>query len=281
MVGDDRRRFCAECGRDVHAVAAYSEAEWAALLAKGRVCAYSEGESSRRAVIAGVLLTTISPMLAQAGVLRVVVVDSSGAPVGKSSVTVVGTDGTVRNLEADSSGVVEFVGLPTGSCEVKVEGLGFQVWRAKLAVSTGMVDARLEVSEPLIGVYVTAVPAPPPTGSLRVEVTDGTEYGLAGAEVSLVAADGKTRSVRTDSRGVATLGNLPLGHCEVTVWRTGFQRWSGSRTVQNGQVLVAVRLEVGAVGEFVDIPMIPMVKAAPAGSQMPPKTRRFRWWGKG
>ncbi len=105
LAGDERSRFCGVCGRDVHALAAYSESEWAALMAKGRVCAYSGGVSSRRAVIAGALLTTISPLLAQTSQLRVIVTDSSAAAVWQADITLLDADGTTRVVRADPNGL--------------------------------------------------------------------------------------------------------------------------------------------------------------------------------
>ena len=190
LVGDDRSRFCGVCERDVHAVAAYSEAEWAALMAQGRVCAYSGGISSRRAVIAGALLTTISPLLAQTGLVRVIVSDSSGAGVGQADITLLDANGTTRKTRADAEGLAEFAGLPLGECSVTVQVPGFKLWRSNhfVALTNGVVGAQLEVGPIFIGIYVRAASEDGPKGRLRVTVTDATGAGVAKAEVHAVDA---------------------------------------------------------------------------------------------
>lgn len=165
MDGDAKRRYCGGCGRYVHAVAAYSDREWAAMLSEGRVCAYSEGEGaeaprSRRAVVAGALLTTISPLLAQTGRLRVTVVDLTGAAVGQAEVALVGANGTERMAKADEAGVAVFADLPLGDCQVRVSRPGFVLWRGNATVggAEARVDARLAVGKIDTGVWVTTEP---------------------------------------------------------------------------------------------------------------------------
>ncbi|MBY0506807.1 MAG: carboxypeptidase-like regulatory domain-containing protein [Bryobacteraceae bacterium] len=138
-------------------MAAYSEEEWTALVAKGRVCAYTTGESSRRTVLAAALLTTISTLTAQAQPLRIVVVDATGAPVGKAAVNVVTADRKSQRGETDDAGVLEFAWLPMGKCEVTVERAGFRKWLTKLPAPTGRVDAVLEVGGATMGVYIADV----------------------------------------------------------------------------------------------------------------------------
>jgi hypothetical protein len=289
MPGDDRRRFCAECGHDVHAVAEYSEAEWAALLAKGRVCAYSLGETagpaqSRRTVIAGALLTTISPLLAQSGVLRVIVTDSSGAPVGRSEVTLACNDRTARKMQADANGVAEFTALPFGNCEMTVRMAGFRVWRGRQTVTrtSGAVTAQLEIGEVTMGIIVEAAGIQSPAG-LRVVVTDAGEVGIERAEVSLVCAGGQSRKARSDAGGIAEFRDLPVGECAVKVERAGFQAWRGSYAVSPGVGRMAARLEVGTVGVYVQIEPV-TVEPTPINATVPaaekPAKKRKRFWRK-
>ncbi len=162
MDGDTKRRFCDGCGRYVHAVAAYSDREWAAMLAEGRVCAYSEGEGaeaprSRRALVAGALLTTISPLLAQTGRLRVAAVDPTGATVGQAEVALVCANGTERMAKADEAGVVVFADLPLGDCQVRVSRPGFVLWRGKATVGAAeaRVDVKLTIGKIDTGIWVT------------------------------------------------------------------------------------------------------------------------------
>jgi hypothetical protein len=163
MDGDARRRFCDGCGRYVHAVAAYSDREWAAMLAEGRVCAYSEGEGaeaprSRRAVVAGALLTTISPLLAQTGRLRVTVVDVTDAAVGRAEVALVCANGTERTAKADEAGVAVFADLPLGDCRIRVASPGFVVWRGKATIDGAevRVAAKLQIGKIEMGTWVEA-----------------------------------------------------------------------------------------------------------------------------
>lgn len=277
LAGDDRSRFCGVCGRDVHAVAAYSEAEWAALMAKGRVCAYSGGVSSRRTVIAGALLTTISPLLAQTGLVRVIVTDSMRTGIGQAEITLLDAEGTTRKMLADAKGLAEFDGLPLGECSVTVQVAGFKLWRSNhfVALTNGVIGAQLELGPILMGTYVMAAREDRPKGRLRVAVTDATGAGVAQAEVRVVDADGETRTMRTDAHGVAQFGDLPLGQRDIKVQSLGFRIWQGKYPVSESEGQLAVSLEVGTVGDYVDVPM---VQSSPTRTGAPPPKMRKRWW---
>lgn len=160
--GDDRRRFCGACGRDVHAVAAYSDGEWADLLKKERVCAYWAGEGaaaprSRRAIVAGAFLTTISPLLAQTGGLLVSVRDASDAPVPSAEVILLCADKQERRGRADGQGIVRFTDLPLGDANIRVTSPGFVIWRGVQRVGSGegRVAVSLQIGEITMGVFVS------------------------------------------------------------------------------------------------------------------------------
>ncbi len=156
LPGDDRRRFCGECGRDVHALATYSSDEWTALMKQGRLCAYT-GETvpvlpSRRTLIAGALLTTIAPLFGQTGTLRVLVTNAAGSSGG--AVTLVSADGTKRVARADASGVAEFANLPIEEYSVTVQDPGFVIWRGKYAVNRGAEELRVRLEVGSLGGYI-------------------------------------------------------------------------------------------------------------------------------
>ena len=94
--GNGRERFCEECQTPVYAKERYSAEEWERIWAEsGRhVCGMLDGTSapaprSRRAVLAGALLTAISPLMAQAGRVRVRVTDLADGIVPGAEVSLV------------------------------------------------------------------------------------------------------------------------------------------------------------------------------------------------
>jgi len=243
--GDGRRRFCGECGKFVHDVAGYSEAELRAL---GPVCGYVGGETwgapqSRRAVIAGVVLTTISPLLAQDGRVRVVVTDAAGTPVKHADVTI-----GDRRLKADDQGVASAVGLPVGRVEITVSTMGFKTWKVVHTVSNGgelKVDARLELGEVGGGrAYVEPVKA----GSLWVRVLDPTMSAVVTAEVTIRFSGAMPRTVRVDGNGSVSLPSLPPGKVEVEVRAPGFKDWRGSTKMTGANEVIEARMEISDPG---------------------------------
>ncbi len=162
LAGDDRRRFCETCGTHVHAVGGYSVEQWQALVASGPVCAYSEGETtaaprSRRAVVAGALLTTIAPLLAQSGSLRVRVVDASGAVIPGSTVTLAGAGSEERTATTNSEGVAVLSELPAGTAQIRISQNGFKLWRGEVTLLPGQTQessVTLQVGAIEMGVFV-------------------------------------------------------------------------------------------------------------------------------
>src|SRR6476646_844541 len=99
--GDGRQRHCDSCRTPVHAIEHYSWEEWAQIWrdSNGHVCGFLSGESlpeprSRRAVLVGALLTTVSP---------------------SAEASLVGADGKPsRTVQANRSGEIVLTDLPFG-----------------------------------------------------------------------------------------------------------------------------------------------------------------------
>ena len=261
LPGDERRRFCGDCGKFVYDTAAYSTEELAAL---GPICGYVGGETfgpgqSRRAVMAGVLLTTISPLLAQDGRVRVVVTDATGAVANGAEVRI-----GDRRLKTDALGVVSFVGLPVGRVEVVASSSGFKIWRGTINVLNGAelkVEARLEVVD--VGGGFTIEPH---AGRLRVAVSDPMRGVVVNAEVAIECAGGASGKARTDSKGLASFMALPVGNCQVEARAPGFKVWHGAHPVTaGGEARMEAQLEVAGPGTKV------AVRPKPVG-------RRFLDW---
>ena len=196
------------------------------------------------AVMAGVLLTTISSLLAQDGRVRVVVMDATGAGVNGAEVRI-----GERRLTADALGVASFVGLPVG--RVEVASAGFKIWRGTLNVLNG---AELQVGEV------------PHAGRLRVAVSDPMRGVVVNAEVAIECAGGTSGKARTDSKGVASFMALPVGNCRVEATSPGFKVWHGAYPVTaDGEARMEAQLEVAGPGTKV------AVRPKPVG-------RRFLDW---
>ena len=211
------------------------------------------------AVMAAVLLTTISPLMAQDGRVRVAVMDATGAGVNGAEVRI-----GERRLKADALGVVSFVGLPVGRIEVVAASPGFKNWRGTFNVLNGAelkVGARLEMGE--VGGGATIEPH---AGRLRVAVSDPMRGVVENAEVAIECAGGASGKARTDSKGVASFMALPVGNCRVEARAPGFKVWHGAYPVTaGGEGQLEARLELSDPGTKV------AVRPKPVG-------RRFLDW---
>ena len=244
MAGDERRRFCETCGTHVHSVELYSEAELAAM---GPICGYSGGTTEgprqgRRALLAGALLTTIAPLLAQEGQFVIAVKDAKGAGVPYAEVTV-----GSRKVLADEAGVANISGLPVGRQEVQVASRGFRIWRGAYTITNHeprRVAAVLEVGSVGIVEYVQPKARGGAPGRVSLSVRDGSGGVIAGAEVVVVSASGATRHSRTDDDGHAVVSDVEPGEVKVSVERDGFSVWRAKRGVNGGGEL---RLEVSLI----------------------------------
>lgn len=247
MAGDARRRYCGDCGKFVHAVELYSEAELAAM---GPICGYIGGTTEgprqgRRAMLAGALLTTIAPLLAQEGQFVILVKDASGAGVADALVAV-----GERKGKTDKAGIASFIGLPVGRQEVRVEMAGFQTWRGAYTITNGAparVEAVLEVGS--LGEYVEVNPKPSAGGSqlpgqVNLVVWDASGRVVAGADVLVEGERGQTLHGRTDWAGNASFNGVNAGDVKISVERDGFSVWRAKRLLSGGG---EVRLDVKMV----------------------------------
>jgi hypothetical protein len=244
MAGDERRRYCGECGTFVHALELYSEAELAAL---GPICGYIGGETAgpkqgRRAMLAGALLTTIAPLLAQEGQFVIAVKDATGAGRPYAEVTV-----GERKVKADEAGVANISGLPVGRQEVQVRVAGFQPWRGWYTISNGAavkVEAVLQVGTVGEFIYVGPKQRGGAPGRVRLMVLDASGGAVVGAEVLVLGEFGQSVHGRTDGEGSAVFTGLEAGEVKVSVEREGFVAWRGTRELSRGG---EVRLDVKMV----------------------------------
>lgn len=133
MEGNGRARRCRECDTLVHNIEAYSEAEWERLWREsgGKVCGMLGGESprevrSRRAVLAGALLTAISPLMAQDKRLEFVVQDPFGAVLVNATVELFDKQGIVlRKVQTNERGEAVWTNLPAGDSMFRFVATGF------------------------------------------------------------------------------------------------------------------------------------------------------------
>jgi hypothetical protein len=244
MAGDERRRYCGDCGKFVHALELYSEAELAAM---GPICGYIGGTTEgprqgRRALLAGALLTTIAPLLAQEGQFVIAVKDAAGGVVADSLVTV-----GERKAKTDKAGIASFIGLPVGRQEVRVEMAGFRIWRGTYTITNGAparVEAVLLVGT--VGIYVEVDPKPVEInpnpaavgtqlpGRVNLVVWDASGRVVAGADVLVEGERGQSLHGRTDWAGNAMFSDVNAGEFKVTVEREGFSIWRAKRVLSGG-----------------------------------------------
>lgn len=135
LPGDGRARFCPECHVYVPALNEYSDEEIERLKqnSPGPFCGYLAGASpelprTRRAVLVGALLTAITPLMAQSGLVRIRVTDVSGAPITNAAeASVMGADGKpVVTARSNDAGEILLTGLPKGDSRILISSPGFQ-----------------------------------------------------------------------------------------------------------------------------------------------------------
>jgi hypothetical protein len=154
--GDGRQRYCDACGNNVYAIEEYRPEEWERIWreSEGRACGFLAGETpaeprTRRAMLAGVLLTAISPLLAQSGRVRIRVTDASGAVIQGAEVSLLGVDDKpMRTERTNAAGEVAWTTLPLGNCHFLVDMTGFERPRLTVTLHNGdevKVDAILQL----------------------------------------------------------------------------------------------------------------------------------------
>jgi len=169
--GDGRQRHCDECGKNVHAVAQYSNKEWDELCrtSNGCVCGFLGGESapesrSRREVLVAALLTAVAPLMAQNGRVRIVVKDPTGALIPNAEAVLQGGDG--KPTRANDAGEIVWSDLPLGSSTFVVSSLGFASRPVTVTVWNGD-ESRAEVTLE-VGTMGTVIEVPMAEGSQTV-----------------------------------------------------------------------------------------------------------------
>ncbi|MBI2685543.1 MAG: carboxypeptidase regulatory-like domain-containing protein [Acidobacteria bacterium] len=197
LSGDGRERFHADCGKFVQ---------------------------SRRAVVAGVLLTTIAPLMAQDRLMRVMVKDTTGTPIKDAVVKAAG-----RELRTDGDGAAVFSGLGVGPHAIEVASTGFMRWRG--SYNTG-IGPETEVPVTLeVGSLGGAIEIATRSGQVRFAVENPLGGPVADAEVEIAfAREGKFLG-RSDSRGGAYFAALPAGQATISITAQGFQVWRGKADV--------------------------------------------------
>jgi hypothetical protein len=171
LQGEGRERYCGECHLAVYDAARYTSEELAQLWreSKGRVCTFVAGPSvseprSRRAVLAGALLTAISPLVAQAGRVRIWVTDSVGEPIKGAEASILGDgDKPVQSAVSDDMGEVALANLPIGNSQLAVSAPGFGAQRLTLTIAgSAQQELRISLRVGLLGESILVEPAPTP-----------------------------------------------------------------------------------------------------------------------
>jgi hypothetical protein len=106
----------------------------------------------------GTLLSAISPIVAQAGRVKIIVLDSAKATISKVEVALIGADDKpVRKQITDEHGVSRWADLPMGDTKFRLSFLGFTA-KTMTVVIKGSDELSLEIvleADPTIDVFVT------------------------------------------------------------------------------------------------------------------------------
>ena len=113
---------------------------------------------NRRAILVGALLTTVSPLFAQTGRVRIRVTDVTGAVVSGAEGSLLGADNKPkRTVRANDHGEIVWTDLPMGNCRFRVTMLGFRDRRLTVTLRNSdevKIEAQLEVGA-LLGEVIT------------------------------------------------------------------------------------------------------------------------------
>lgn len=162
---DGHKHFCRACQTQIHGIELYSDEEIDRLRLEspGPLCGYVAGESlslprSRRAVLAGALLTAISPLFAQSGRVRIRVTDASGGAIAGAEGAVLDKDGNpIVTGIANESGDIVLTGLPIGDSRITVTKMGFKNLPLTVTIRNSdetKIDATLEVGPVTMGIIL-------------------------------------------------------------------------------------------------------------------------------
>jgi hypothetical protein len=102
-----------------------------------------------------------------------------------------------------------------------------------------------------IGAPVLAGEAVPAPAELRVTVTDPTGAALVTATVTVIDAEGVTRRVAVDGRGVAVFTGLLATSYQVKVEADAFATSEGTLELKKGTTAIIVELPLAGVKEEV------------------------------
>jgi len=166
LPGTGRARYCDTCQTLVHDFREYSPEEWDQVRSQsnGRVCGYmaadiSPVQPSRRALLAGALLTAVSPLIAQSGRVRIRVTDATGSVLPSAEATRLGTDDKPMDyMRANERGEVVWTGLPMGVCQFAVWSPGFNTYRISVIIKNAdEIQAYAQLELGTLGSFVEIV----------------------------------------------------------------------------------------------------------------------------
>ena len=134
LAGDERRRHCVVCSRDVHALGRYTEEERTDLWRRsgGQVCGLLPTRPrtvrlSRRRVLVGALLTVTAPLFAADRHVRILVKGQDGFPLPGAEVSLLdAADKVLESRTSDAAGVVVWTERRPGLHRFRVTLLGFE-----------------------------------------------------------------------------------------------------------------------------------------------------------
>lgn len=168
LAGEGRERYCSDCQKSVHLFEDYSSEELERLWKEsggklcGRICAESEPEPrSRRAVLAGALLTAISPLMAQDGRVTFHVTDLTKTEVPHAEIKRLDKDGKAHpTLFTDEVGTAKWTDLPLGNTRFQISAPGFASKTITLSVGKKEAVAQVQLEVGSLGEVVVVEPQP-------------------------------------------------------------------------------------------------------------------------
>lgn len=153
LSGDDKARWCPECGKNVHNVSGLTRREGAALIGQEssvpclRGVAAADGTlmsvgqlaaSSRRqftqTVLTAVPFAGLAAAQTSGGVLKGVVTDHGGAPLSGSAVVLSAKRSGGYSTAADANGLFSIAGVPAGLWDLYSTHEGFAPFRKAAVV---------------------------------------------------------------------------------------------------------------------------------------------------
>jgi hypothetical protein len=134
LQGEGRERYCETCKTPVYDYSQYSAEEWDQVWQEngGKVCGLLCNESpepprSRRAILAGALLSFVSPLFAQDGRVRIRVTDETGVVIPFATCSLLDKAGkATKTVQTNEVGEALWVELPTGASKFSINRAGFR-----------------------------------------------------------------------------------------------------------------------------------------------------------